>query len=110
MVLASHLILGCAFSWQRCATPDGSLAGYVSGDAIYSGGEEEMFLGEVDRGRGYIKGASGSSVLELDATGHCKGATAVYLGQFRGCSYGDIDVVAMCVLCFLPHFVREDDV
>ncbi len=41
-------------------------------------GPEDEMLGDLDRGRGLVYDANGSSVLSLDAAGHAKGATQVW--------------------------------
>ena len=71
-------------------------------------GPNDEHLGEIDRGRGIVFDRNGSSVLVLDATGHARGATSVYLGEFRGLSYAEIDLVALYVLCLDETFLLEE--
>lgn len=92
---------------KRCADPQGRLLGAIVGDQVLGGDDDGVYLGEIDRGRGYVMDRTGSSVLSLDATGHCKGLTSVYLGEFRGCGYRELEIIALFVLCLMPDFLRE---
>ncbi len=70
--------------------------------------DSDAYAGEIDRGRGLLIAENGSSILSIDASGHAKGATGVFLGEFRGCSYRELDIVSLFVVFLLPQFVVEE--
>ena len=91
---------------KRVASHEGFLLGYVSGEIVYNG--EDEFIGELNRGTGAILGETGSTLVSLEQSGHCKGATSVSLGEFRGFSFKQLDLVALYCLCVNKNFVKED--
>lgn len=93
---------------HRVASADQKLLGYFSGNTIVSGDKDEH-LGEVDKGRGLVIAANGSSILTLDASGDARGATSVYLGQFHGFGYHELEIIALYVLLLDQKFVDEDE-
>jgi hypothetical protein len=92
---------------NKCvASKDEEFLGSFLGDTVV--GPNDEHFGEIDRGRGLIIAANGSSVLELEGTGHCKGATSCYLGEFRGFGYGELEIVALFVLLIDRKFLEEE--
>ena len=95
----------CDVKGKRVASAAGEILGSILGDTIV--GPEDEHLGEVDRGQGLVFNDNGSSILELESTGHARGVTSVYLGEFRGFSFADIETVALLVLCLQQTFLQE---
>jgi hypothetical protein len=91
---------------KRAASPKGELLAYLLGQQVV--GPKDEALGEIDRGRALVFDGTDCSVLSLDASGHAKGATQVYLGEFRGCTYAELDVIALFVLAVDKSFVNEN--
>jgi hypothetical protein len=91
---------------RRAASAGGELRASVLGSQIVAANDD--VIGEIDRGRGLVFDASGSSVVLLEASGHCKGATQVYLGEFRGCTFKELDLIALFVLSLDPRFRNEE--
>lgn len=56
---------------KRVASEEGFLLGYVSGDIVYD--DKDHFIGELNRGTGCILGETGSTLVSLEQSGHCKG-------------------------------------
>lgn len=91
---------------RRAASAGGELRACVLGSQIIAANDD--VIGEIDRGKGLVFDASSSSVLLLEASGHCKGATQVYLGEFRGCSFKELDLIALYILSLDQGFRNEE--
>ncbi len=55
---------------RRAASASGELRATVLGSQMLGAGDQ--VIGEIDRGKGLVFDASGSSVLLLEGSGHCK--------------------------------------
>lgn len=86
------------------------LVGYLLEDSLYDcrTGGDGVFCGEVRRGHGSVHDRHGSTLVELEATGACRGQTKVYLGAFEECSRKEISVVALYIVFIDPDFVDEN--
>ncbi len=86
------------------------LIGYIVEGSLYDcrTGGEGVFCGELKRGFGSIHDANGSTVVEVDAQGACRGQTAVYLGCFEECSRKELDVIALYCFFIDPDFRNEE--
>ncbi len=90
---------------NQVADSEGRLLGYVLGDQVCSAAESEV--GSLNRGIGTIHDTLGSTLLDLDGIGCCRGHTSVILGQFAGLSYRELPQIALYVLFLDPDFLDE---
>lgn len=98
---------------MKCASAAKEFVGYMMSDSCYdcrgSGNEEGVFCGEINRGTGNIHDKYGSTIVEVDADGHCKGQTQVYLGCFELCTRKELDVLALYCFFLDPDFWNEEE-
>ncbi len=93
----------------QAASKAQELVGYLLEGSLYDcrTGGEGVFCGELHRGHGSIHDKHGSTLVEVDATGACRGQTKVYLGCFEECTRQELPVIALYVMFIDPDFVDE---
>ncbi len=86
------------------------LIGYILEDSVYDcrTGGEGVFCGELKRGHGSIHDQYGSTIVEVDAQGSCRGQTAVHLGWFEECSRKELAEIALYCFFIDPDFRNEN--
>jgi hypothetical protein len=89
----------------QVAASDGHLLGYVLGDQICDSSDVEV--GYMNRGTGTLHDRLGSTLLDMDGIGCCRGQTSVILGQFEGLGYRELPQIALYALFLDPDFCDE---
>lgn len=98
-------VLGFLNDRLQVASAEGHLLGYVLSDQVYD--ETDTEVGQINRGTGTLRDSLGSTILDADGIGCCRGHTGVVLGQFEGLAYKELSQIALYVLFLDSDFSCE---
>jgi hypothetical protein len=98
-------VLGFLNDNLQVASAEGHLLGYVLSDQVYDDTDTEV--GSLNRGTGTLRDALGSTLVDVDGIGCCRGHTGTVLGQFEGLGYKELSQIALYSLFLDPDFYDE---
>jgi hypothetical protein len=98
-------VLGFLNDQLQVASAQGHLLGYVLSDQVYD--ETDTEVGSLNRGTGTLRNALGSTLIDVDGIGCCRGHTGLVLGQFEGLGFKELSQIALYALFLDPDFYDE---